>query len=155
MAFFCCYSELRERDHRERHLHQDQQEGELQIRKRLNSSSGDEENREKMLEQEVLYNMGCIYRDMQFNHFAVEFFEKALSLNDHFSTFIDPTVNSRFDRRMNFALSSPSTETTVSPKRLPLTSEAAHNLVLIHKQSGNKAKALLIMKQYLMFDKDC
>ena len=73
------------------------------------------------LEQEVYYNIGCFFLDIRLNHFAVSFFQKAVEV---------------------FCADEAS---------LPLTREAAFNLSLIYRQSGNDSMACAVMKKYLSF----
>ena len=83
-------------------------------------------------EQEVLYNMGSIYRDLILYHFAIEFYDEALSLNDNYCERMK-----KLGRQED--------------GRLPLTPECAHNLVLVHKECGNNSKAMEVMKKYLTY----
>lgn len=113
------------------------------------SQDGGEEAMVRRLsrEQEVFFNMGCIYRDLQLNHFAVDFYHKALALEEQYVSAqeLEWSSSSRSSNRSNSSCSS------ADSHHLPLTLESAHNLVLIHKHAGNRHQALTVMRQYLMF----
>lgn len=78
------------------------------------------------LQQEICYNMGCFYLELDLNHIAESFFLKAVHMTE------------------SFELSDTS--------QLPLTREAAFNLVTIYRNSGNETLAQEVLKAYLTFE---
>lgn len=74
--------------------------------------------------QEVHYNMGRAFHEAGLRHLAAQMYSKALALAD------EPEV---LDCGVN------------------VTAEAAHNLVLIYRQSGARALAIEVMRKHLSF----
>mmetsp|Transcript_7010 Transcript_7010/g.11723 ORF Transcript_7010/g.11723 Transcript_7010/m.11723 type:complete len:160 (-) Transcript_7010:833-1312(-) len=149
LAFFCCYAE-----HRQDYLCPQKAAVITNEQPTLAPDEHEDCLRKVTLEQEVVFNMGSIYRDMQLNHFAVEFFMKALALDDNLASLGRGTESAAINGQSSSSSESSgilSSSSCTQSTRLPLTSEAAHNLILIHKQSGNKSLALDIMKRYLVF----
>lgn len=85
------------------------------------------------LKQEVYYNIGCFFTEIRLAHLAEDFFLKALRL---------------FDENV-------CTETGTNEREasFPLTREAAFNLSIIYRKSGNDRLAREIMLKYLNFEK--
>ena len=77
--------------------------------------------------------LGRAFHDIKLNHLAVIQYQNALAVADQMSSRQSP--------------SSPSTRSSLN-----VTREAAHNLVLIYKQSGAVDLALELMLKYLTFD---
>lgn len=77
-------------------------------------------------QQEVFYNMGRYYHDAGLFHLAAKMYQKALLMVDE-----EPSLKS---------------------SAANVTFEAAHNLVLIYKQSDSPNLALDIMMRYLVFE---
>ena len=78
------------------------------------------------LHQETHYNLGRAFQELKMNHLAVAQYTKAISLAENSKKLASSCLN--------------------------VTKEAAHNLVLIYKQSGAFDLALEIMLKHLTFD---
>jgi general transcription factor 3C polypeptide 3 (transcription factor C subunit 4) len=85
----------------------------------------------KSLQQEVFYNIGCFFTEIRLTHLAEDFFVKALQLFD------DIVEKGDTDEQHS----------------LPLTREAAFNLSIIYRKSGNERLAREVMVKHLNFDK--
>ena len=75
--------------------------------------------------------LGRAFHEVKLNHLAVVQYKHALEIADKISSRQSPSL---------------------PPCSLNVTREAAHNLVLIYKQSGAKNLALELMLKYLTFD---
>lgn len=143
LAFFCCYAE-----HRKRYdpsVSSSDVTGVGQGCVNRQEQGGNVQEGPWVHEQEVLYNMGCAYRDLQLNHFASEFYHRALVLSDSFEELRGADVIG------DCSSGGSSGGSLTSAVRLPLTSESAHNLILIYKQAGNRPAAMAIMRRYMTF----
>lgn len=110
------------------------------------STSSSEQQREHYLRevalyQETLYNLGRVLQDLKLHHLAAANYRHALHLFDQHLANHD--LEQDADMRGPMALTG-----TISH----VTREAAHNLVLLYRQSQSPDLALSVLVQYLRFE---